>query len=219
MENKKFFLDIFNQLLKVNENNILIIFDKDNNIWFCFKDVLKSLGYSDIKHTYNSNIISEFNKSKFENLQVVWLTTPPANFQKKTLFINESGLYEVLNRSKKDIAKIFMNKYFQEIMPEIRRNGQYILNKNDKNKLDELNNKLDNYKTEMTYYNNKYKFIPSNNGYLYINQNNSIKDGDEVKCFKIGYATDMKERLSGYKVGNFSSIAKAMRTAHIMINK
>jgi hypothetical protein len=29
----------------------------------------------------------------------------------------------------------------------------------------------------------------------------------------------MTEHLSGYKVGNFSSIAFAMRTAHIMLNK
>jgi len=40
----------------------------------------------------------------------------------------------------------------------------------------------------MTYYNNKYKFIPSDNGYLYINENNSIKDEKKVKCFKIAYA-------------------------------
>ena len=29
-----FILDIFNQLLKVNEENILIIFDLDEEIWF-----------------------------------------------------------------------------------------------------------------------------------------------------------------------------------------
>ncbi len=38
-----FFLDIFNQLLKINEQQIFIIFDIDNNIWFKFKDVLKVL--------------------------------------------------------------------------------------------------------------------------------------------------------------------------------
>ena len=55
----------------------------------------------------------------------------------------------------------------------------------------------------MTYYNNKYDFIPSEHGYLYINQNNSIKDGKEIQCFKIGYAKNMKKRLTEYKVGNF----------------
>jgi len=34
-----FFLDIFNQLFTVNEEEIFIIFDIDGNIWFKFKDV------------------------------------------------------------------------------------------------------------------------------------------------------------------------------------
>ena len=46
-------------------------------------------------------------------------------------------------------------------------------------------------------------FVPSDHGYLYINQNDSINNGKNIKCFKIGYAKDMYERLSGYKVGNF----------------
>ncbi len=104
MENNNFFLDIFNHLLKINENEILIIFDINGNIWFSFKDLLKSLEYVDIKHTYSSNIISEINKSKFLDLKVVWLTTPPSNFQKNTFFINESGLYEVLSKSTKPLA-------------------------------------------------------------------------------------------------------------------
>ena len=54
-----------------------------------------------------------------------------------------------------------MNKYFQEIMPQIRQTGQYIMNSKDKQKLNKLNNKLDNYKQELTYYYDKYHFEPS----------------------------------------------------------
>ena len=43
-----FFLDIFNQLLKINEENILIIFDLDGDIWFALRDVYKVLGYNNI---------------------------------------------------------------------------------------------------------------------------------------------------------------------------
>ncbi len=74
-------------------------------------------------------------------------------------------------------------------MPQIRQTGQYIINSKDKQKLDKVNEKLYNYKQELTYYYDKYEFEPSKNGYLYINQNNSIKDGKEIKCFKIGYAS------------------------------
>ena len=65
--------------------------------------------------------------------------------QPRQLFINESGLYEVLSKSTKPIAEIFKNKYFEEIMPELRKKGKYILKDPDKNKLDKMNNKLDNY--------------------------------------------------------------------------
>jgi prophage antirepressor-like protein len=215
-----FFLDIFNQLLKINENEIFIIYDIDENIWFKYKDLLKALGYSDIDHTINEMKIFDENKSYYKSINKTCTgVNPSAKIKHNTLFINEPGLYQVLSKSNKNIAKIFMDKYYQEIMPQIRKHGKYEVSRKDKQKLDKVNEKLDNYKQELTYYYDKYEFEPSKNGYLYINQNNSIKDGKEIKCFKIGYASDMTERLSGYKVGNFSSIAFAMRTAHIMLNK
>ena len=61
---KTFFLDIFNQLLKVNEDKIIIIFDSDGEVWFsliklktlfsilfcpfALRDVYKVLGYNNI---------------------------------------------------------------------------------------------------------------------------------------------------------------------------
>ena len=120
-----------------------------------------------------------------------------------TIFINESALYEVLSISTKPLAKIFMNKYFVDIMPQIRKTGNYISNKNDLKKIKVLNNKLDNYKKELNYYDDKYNFEPSTFGYLYINENNQIKRGIKHKCFKVGFTLDMKKRVKEYKVGNF----------------
>jgi hypothetical protein len=89
-------------------------------------------------------------------------------------------------------------------MPQIRKTGKYISDKNDMNKIKKLNDKIDNYKTELNYYNNKYKFIPSTNGYLYISEDNQIKNGRKIKCYKIGYDLDMEKRIREYKVGNFN---------------
>jgi hypothetical protein len=88
-------------------------------------------------------------------------------------------------------------------MPTIRKTGNYISNKNDKTKINKLNVKLENYKTELNYYDDKYTFIPSVHGYFYINENNQIKNGVTIKCYKVGFDTDMKDRISQYKVGNF----------------
>ena len=89
-------------MFKINEKEIFIIFDIEGNIWFKFKDVLKVLGYT--------STLKQSNIFNIDN-----------NFQKNTLFINESGLYYVLSKSLKPLAKVFMDKYFKEIMPEIRK--------------------------------------------------------------------------------------------------
>ena len=89
-------------------------------------------------------------------------------------------------------------------MPQIREKGEYIIKGPEKKKLDKLNNKIDNYKQELTYYYDKYDFEPSNNGYFYINDNIVIKKGIKTKCYKIGYCKDMGKRMQIYKVGNFN---------------
>lgn len=201
--NNKFFLDIFNNILDFNKNKVIIIFDEEGNIWFGLKDIMKMLGYTNIIKRINDMKINVKFKKKFEDLKVVSFRTPP-NFQKNTNFVNESGLYEILVKSIKPIAKIFLNKYLIEIMPEIRKTGKYVLNKTDMNKIEKLNDKIENYKKELNYYDDKYQFIPSKYGYLYINEDNQIKNGKNIKCYKIGYDADMEKRIKQYKVGNFN---------------
>jgi len=50
------------------------------------------------------------------NNRVPQLTGVPLNFQKNTVFINEQELYELLTLSTKPLAKVFMKKYYTEIM-------------------------------------------------------------------------------------------------------
>ena len=71
----------------------MIIFDVDGNIWFKFRDVLKVLEYSDIKHTIIDMNIAINYKKQFSNIKVMSSTPPPSNFQRNTYFINESIFY------------------------------------------------------------------------------------------------------------------------------
>ena len=80
-----------------------------------------------------------------------------------------------------------MDKYFKEIMPEIRKTGKYIIKDNDKKELDKLNTKIDNYKQELLYYYDKYDFTPSNNGYFYINEDTSRIKNMLIKIKNINY--------------------------------
>jgi prophage antirepressor-like protein len=181
-----FFLDIFNRLLKVNENNILIIFDLDGEIWFALRDVYKVLGYNNINKVINYTIINTGNKEYYVNLSQCPRGHCLTNMHPNQVFVNEAGLYEVLLKSTKPLAELFTYKLLTDIMPEIRKKGKYILKKSEKKKLDKLNNKIDNYQQELTYYYNKYKFEVSKDGYFYINENKVINNGKNITCYKIG---------------------------------
>ena len=65
-------------------------------------------------------------KQKLENLRVVE-TTPLLNtYEKAQIFINESGLYSLILKSKKEEAKAFKRWVTSDVLPQIRRTGSYV---------------------------------------------------------------------------------------------
>ena len=120
-----FFLDVFNKILKVNDNKIIMLFDEDNELWFGLRDIIKTLGYSNI-----TNAITNIKISKEHKKEYYKILTPNGQGVRKFIkpnkkFINESGLYELLFISTKPLAKVFMDEYFTNIMPEIRKTLLY----------------------------------------------------------------------------------------------
>ena len=113
------------------------------------------LGYKNVKDVIYNNTLDKQYKLKFYKIKVYRSISTPLNFQKNSLFINESGLYKILLTSQKTIAKEFLEKFTLEIMPEIRKTGKYIIKDNDKKELDKLNTNIDNYKQELLYYYDK----------------------------------------------------------------
>ena len=59
-----FFLDIFNKILKVNNNDISLLYDKDGELWFGYKDILISLGYNDIQRAKVNFDLDKNNKKE-----------------------------------------------------------------------------------------------------------------------------------------------------------
>jgi hypothetical protein len=102
-----------------------------------------------------------------------------------------------------------MNKYFSDIMPKIRETGQYIVNNNEQEKINKLNDKIknlkmknDNLTEENIFLDKKYRFKPSESGYLYIISISCIKRGKRILCYKYGVTDDMDNRYKVYLVGN-----------------
>jgi prophage antirepressor-like protein len=212
LKNNSFFLDIFNKILKVNENEIMIIFDNDNNIWFGLRDIIITLGYSNITKAITEIKISSKYKKEYSKILTPLRRGCRIFIKPNKKFINESGLYELLSISTKPLAKVFMNEYFTNIMPEIRKTGKFILDNKSKKKLDKINNKLTNvehYNKDLI--NNQRNIVYPKGKALYV----ITKIHNDKKYFKIGYTKDLNKRL---KVYNTSFPYKIFYNYYILVN-
>ena len=74
------FIDLFNNLLKYNEKEVFIVVDKNNQIWFKLKDIVKLLDYNDHSRTVSRLKLEKNNKKTFSNIKV------PKNINSKNLY-------------------------------------------------------------------------------------------------------------------------------------
>jgi prophage antirepressor-like protein len=206
MSNKKdarFFMEIFNNILKINEQEIAIIYDKSNNIWFGLTDIIKSLEYNNYSKARKKLKINKNNIKIYSQISSGPLEGPCTSKRPYKKFINESGLYELLSISTKPLAKIFMNKYFTDIMPKIRENGKYELDKKSKKELDIVNKKLKSIKksNKDLLLNMKNIDYPKGNHIYIIKQK-----AHNTTYYKIGYTKNLNKRIKVYNTGNANKI-------------
>lgn len=88
----------------------------DNEPWFVGKDVAEALGYSEPRSAVSKKV-DDADKGVAE-------METPSGKQNMTI-INESGLYALIFGSKLDSAKRFKHWVTSEVLPSIRKNGNY----------------------------------------------------------------------------------------------
>ena len=114
-------LQIFdNELLNCKVGTFI---NNDNDIFFRGKDVANYLEYNDTTHAIKYHVDDD-DKHKLEELWGENNSALTSN-EKNSIYINESGLYSLIMRSNKDIAKIFKKWITLEVLPSIRKTGQY----------------------------------------------------------------------------------------------
>lgn len=91
----------------------------DNEPWFVGKDVANNLGYRNGSRDINRHV-SEDDRIK----DMIF----DGNQNKETILINESGLYSLIFGSKLESAKRFKHWVTSEVLPSIRKTGNYISN-------------------------------------------------------------------------------------------
>ena len=85
--------------------------------FFIGKDVATALGYSNTRDALSKHVDAD---DKLES------RIATSGQRRKTIFINESGLYSLILSSKLEQAKAFKRWVTSEVLPQIRRTGGYI---------------------------------------------------------------------------------------------
>ena len=108
-----------NPITLFNFNSIDVrVITKENEAFFCLKDVCKIL------HVSNSR---DLMYKKLDQKGVEKIYTLTSGGRQELAFINEPNLYRVIFRSNKPKAKSFQDWVFNEVLPSIRKTGGYLL--------------------------------------------------------------------------------------------
>jgi prophage antirepressor-like protein len=147
------------------------------------------LNYKSSKDALRDHVIKD-NKIKLKYLKLILKNKNHPD----TVYINESGLYTFLIKSKKKIAIDFQLWIENEVLPKLKKFGKYEVNKKIKIKLKNLNNKIKELKkSNLILKNNMTKNKYPIGEHVYV-----IFDDSK---YKIGYTKNLKKRLEVYNTG------------------
>lgn len=105
-------------------------FEKDGEPWFVGKDVAEVLGYKNPNEAISDHVDEE-DKLNSKSLSSLG--------QRGGWLINESGLYSLILSSKLPAAKAFKHWVTSEVLPSIRKHGEYVTPKKAQQRLGEVN--------------------------------------------------------------------------------
>ena len=131
----------------MNFDRTNIVYDKNNNYWFNAKHLCLLLKYKD----YHDAISKFINKKDILYLKDIVSNYKSLykNVQGHTKFISEIGLYSLIMGSRKKEAIEIKDWITHDVMPSIRRHGEYKSHSDLKKQIDELNSTIDKQKNEI----------------------------------------------------------------------
>ena len=113
-------IDIEKGIIKYDSKDMIIIEDNKGKIWFMAKQIALLLDYTNSKKAIRDNVDEEDKETygKIEKSEKILFNVK--NVQTQTIFINESGLYSLMLRSKMEKAKKF-KRWVTEIVIRFER--------------------------------------------------------------------------------------------------
>ena len=98
----------------------------DGAPWFCAKDVATALGYANPQQAVRHNV-DDADRAQLKDLRVLCGSTQPEHNEGAQAFISESGLYSLILASQKPAARAFQRWVTRDVLPSIRKTGQYTI--------------------------------------------------------------------------------------------
>ena len=109
------------------------------------RDVFNALGYKNIKAEIKRLDIKDIHITNYINLHSNLINNNNTKTRKhlhpQLKLVDESGIYIILNKSNKPLAKEFQDELFSNILPKLREDGQFKFNTHDRKQLQTLKNK------------------------------------------------------------------------------
>lgn len=176
-----------------------IILDDKLNPWFCGKDVALILEYKDTKKAIVDNVDSDDKITLgrlLQDKQREGSAAPSESYtynQLQKMYINESGLYSMIMRSKMESAKKFKSWVTSEVLPSIRKSGIYSIEQYNKLESKYSSEVLRNRQLEEALGRRKAMKYKSGN-LVYIVTNESMKD-----FFKFGNTKNLTNRIGMFQ--------------------
>ena len=117
--------------------------DNQQNVWFRGKDVAEILGYSKTRDALLKHVDNEDKQQIFTphaSVHKTWTVGPSGSL---CTYINESVFYSLVLSSKLETAKKFKHWVTSQVLPSIRKYGQYKLFDSPWNKMIMIGNETD----------------------------------------------------------------------------
>ena len=187
--------EIESEYISFENHKIHIVLAKNNVLWFHANCVAKALDYKNFV-----KVIAKY-VSVDDKCQLRYIESNHKKYHHPfTNYINESGLYTLILRSRMPIAKKFKRWITSDVLPSIRKYGFYEKTKEYENSIIELQEKITYYTKENSLLKKDLKTEKyPNGGLVYVIDYSTKKD----EIYKIGMTNDMAKRKRIYDTHTF----------------
>ena len=115
-----------NDIFNYSDDSVIRVIGNTDQPWFNGKDIATILGYTDTDQAIRKNVDEEDKLTLKQLKNLGLLGDGIKKSSHKSVWINESGLYSLIFGSRLPSAKQFKRWVTSEVLPSIRKKGQYV---------------------------------------------------------------------------------------------